>query len=283
MLKNKKAFTLVELLTVIAIIGLLAAITMPALGLAKKKARETACKSTIIAMEQSLEQFKTDQGFYPASSASLAGSAGTGEYDKNDVEGVAGAWNAGAHKLAEALIGYDMIGYEKNHDYWNRVGANYILTNATTRKSYMATDNLNITTLDVVATNKSITVPGTNNTWKNKNYVITDNLKADASLPFLYYKANTRAVLTYEFFKRSDNEGITSLLSGFTGDPDDVSNDTVTNFNFYVWDKRTGSGVFNNVASRPFKKDSFLIISAGFDQIYGTADDIANVDLMDGK
>jgi prepilin-type N-terminal cleavage/methylation domain-containing protein len=42
-----RAFTLVELLTVIAVIAVLAALLLPALAAAREKARETACRSNV--------------------------------------------------------------------------------------------------------------------------------------------------------------------------------------------------------------------------------------------
>src|SRR5690349_8060280 len=46
-MRKQKAFTLVEMLVVITIIGILAAILMPALGAAREAARGSQCKSNL--------------------------------------------------------------------------------------------------------------------------------------------------------------------------------------------------------------------------------------------
>ncbi len=285
-MQKRKAFTLVELLTVMAIIALLVGIAVPSLSAARKKAKETACRALINSIEQGLLMFRDDFGTYPSSASSPAGFANTGKYDMNDSEmnGVAtvASINTGAHKLAEAMMGYDMLGYEENHSYCDSAGN---VLNAQTRKGYIATDNLAISTLPDIAARKSLTgVVAGDTTWSNRNYVITDNLKAEDSLPLLYFKANKRAVLQFNFFNYADNANITNYLSNFGSFAvNDLTNQTLNNFNYYTWDYRTGTGNFGNPAGRPYNKDTFIIISAGFDQIYGTKDDICNFDMAQGK
>ena len=55
-----KGFTLIELLVVVAIIGLLASITLGYLGDAKKKGDDTAVKSNLVAMRSAAEIFYLD-------------------------------------------------------------------------------------------------------------------------------------------------------------------------------------------------------------------------------
>jgi len=63
--KNAKGFTLVELLTVVAIIGVLAAIAIPAYNNYVDKAQVTVAVSTLDAMRKNFEFFHIDNQEYP--------------------------------------------------------------------------------------------------------------------------------------------------------------------------------------------------------------------------
>jgi len=60
-MKSKKAFTLIELLIVIAIIGILAAVIFVSLNTARKKAQDTQVKSDLTSLSQALEIVKIDR------------------------------------------------------------------------------------------------------------------------------------------------------------------------------------------------------------------------------
>ena len=67
-MNNKsKAFSIVELLTVIAVISILLALTLPPLNEAKMRAREMSVRADMKALEMGLENFAGDMGFYPNS------------------------------------------------------------------------------------------------------------------------------------------------------------------------------------------------------------------------
>lgn len=64
-MKTTKAFTLIELLTVIAIIGILAGIIIPTVGAVKVSANKARTKAQFNQWATSLELFKQEYGYYP--------------------------------------------------------------------------------------------------------------------------------------------------------------------------------------------------------------------------
>lgn len=63
--RKQSGFTMVELLTVIAIIAILAAIIFPIMSAAKASARKTQCISNMEQIFQALQLFKADEHRYP--------------------------------------------------------------------------------------------------------------------------------------------------------------------------------------------------------------------------
>lgn len=63
--KNKKAFTLIELLVSVAIIGLLATISIIALNSARARARDAKRVSDIKQMQTAIEFYYNNHGHYP--------------------------------------------------------------------------------------------------------------------------------------------------------------------------------------------------------------------------
>ena len=64
-------FTLVELIIVIAIIGILAAIAVPSMQTAPIRAREAVIKADLYQMRSCIDQHLADKGYYPDSIEAL--------------------------------------------------------------------------------------------------------------------------------------------------------------------------------------------------------------------
>lgn len=64
---NAKGFTLIELMIVIAIIGILATLAVPSYQSSLIKARETVLRQDLFTMRELLDHHRADQGKYPPS------------------------------------------------------------------------------------------------------------------------------------------------------------------------------------------------------------------------
>src|SRR3954454_16970860 len=70
-LRDQRGFTLIELLVVILIIGLLAAIALPAFLNQRMKAQDVEAKAAVRNARTTLETFHTDRGTYDTDTAAL--------------------------------------------------------------------------------------------------------------------------------------------------------------------------------------------------------------------
>jgi general secretion pathway protein G len=66
-MRRTAGFTLIELIVVVAIIGILATIAVPAMRTAPQRAREAALKEDLFTLRSCLDQFHADRGRYPTS------------------------------------------------------------------------------------------------------------------------------------------------------------------------------------------------------------------------
>ena len=87
-LRSIIAFTLVELLAVVAIIAILAGLVLGGSVYAKRKAMVSTTKAQLVTLENAIEAYKNDFGMYPTSSLSRPSTIG----DRHNDAGNGGAW-----------------------------------------------------------------------------------------------------------------------------------------------------------------------------------------------
>jgi prepilin-type N-terminal cleavage/methylation domain-containing protein len=288
---RKAGFTLVELLTVLLIIAALVGILIPALNTVRRIAKETKQKAQLTTIELSLEAFKNDNGDYPPSS-----------------------WfnppifdYCGAQKLTEALVGWDLRGFHPDSDFRasgrNDKGVYIYDTNSIISLEQRKGPYLELATANTFRLGTSgrgmldglfdYSTLGTSCPLAPSTYVLCDvfgvkpvftygrSRPINAGAPILYYRANTSskniddAVYENRIYNFRDNYPILSLRR--LADWNKLFQDRmvhrledVTQFYEYIRDPKVSGRAW------PYRPDSYLLISAGADGLYGTSDDIRN-------
>jgi len=208
-----------------------------------------------------------------------------GSYPPSDANDLTGKPYCGAMRLTEALMGQDLIGCHSK-SVFRRDGldtnsleplypANPPQDNLVARKGpYLQAENANAWRLaDVYG--KGDTGP-----FPESIYVLCDVFEQKrpsgkkTGMPILYYRANRfgtahQAGDPNNIYDCTDNH--TLLALGVPGEPGKV-HPLIDPNRFYLNTRNhmaTGS-------TRPYREDSHILISAGRDGLYGTADDICN-------
>jgi prepilin-type N-terminal cleavage/methylation domain-containing protein len=107
--KRHSSFTLVELLTVIAIIGILVAITLQAASGVMAKAARSRASSEIQAISAALESYKNDNGAYPQAFGLLTNTAAS-PYTSLTIDGSTTAYQTNSAVIYQALTGMTNFG-----------------------------------------------------------------------------------------------------------------------------------------------------------------------------
>ncbi|OGV51021.1 MAG: type II secretion system protein GspG [Legionellales bacterium RIFCSPHIGHO2_12_FULL_42_9] len=70
-MKNVSGFSLIEIMVVVVILGILASIVVPKIMNRPNEARVIKAKQDILAIQNALDLYKLDNGFYPSSEQGL--------------------------------------------------------------------------------------------------------------------------------------------------------------------------------------------------------------------
>lgn len=288
--KTIRAFTLVEVLTTVAIIGILLAVLIPAFNQVGKTAMIVKQRAQFQNIEIALETFRSDTGDYPPSVLDVPR---YGQY-------------SASQRLAEAVVGRDGFGFHPasrfhvdgkgdidgdgvldptapNTTIYNAIdgvigSSGYVQTaeeNRAVRKGpYLELENANAVRLSDYG-------PIYQDLTQNRppSLVLADVFKTaklttgrKTGRPILYYRANrlktghsadTIGANTYAYA-----EG--NVIATRTGKSIEAGW-------FY---QRTRNPNFTD-PPRPYRAESFILHSAGPDGVYGTTDDVFNFDERD--
>ena len=290
LISRKKGFTLIEILTVLAIIAILAGVLIPSMNMVRNTAKKVKQRTQLITIDQALMAFKNDMGYYPPS------------------DWTPGQDYCGAQKLAEALVGWDLMGFHPESRFIalndKAVGGVYDALDSGNLKKrvgpYLDMATANAFKLGVSSAGNGLfddpTPLGADTfvlcdtyTVKKIQYKSTsgDIIVVKAGTPILYFKANTSSKsldhvlysgnfenLIYNWYDNLPLMGLGSIKNTgelhpfgetsdifYSDDVDGIVDPKVTAASGIPW---------------PYNPDTYILISAGPDGLYGTNDDITN-------
>ncbi len=280
---------MVELLVVLGIIALLVGLLLPALNTVKNIAKETKQKAQFTAIELALTAFKNDYGDYPPSVWSSPSNPAT-DY-------------CGAQKLAEALLGWDLLGFHLK-SAWRADGLDVAGGPGTydPLKTRDLDGNGVPDTLDErkglyleLATTSAFKLgdvfrPYPTGPLAPDTYVICDAFHAKkvttidpvtgrpiaarekAGAPILYYRARTSEKTIGTIYDVLDNNALVLAKQQADNREHPLARDAGQYQFFYDYIRNP------KITARPwpYRPDSYILISAGPDGLYGTGDDICN-------
>ena len=299
-------FTLVELLTTLAIIGMLVGLLIPALSLVRKITKETKQKAQLTTIGLALATFKNDYD---------------GEYPPSDWKPPPENDYCGAQKLAEALLGWDLLGFHPK-SAWRADGFDGLTPQGLLTYDPPKTrnfepigapdgvpDTLNERRgryLELATTNAfrlGISAPANQDglfddpaPLERNTFVICDvfgvkkirigQKTVKAGTPILYYRANTSGKTIREIYNVRDNVPLITILKSIADGKDHPLGDPGGMYQFFygdlIIDPDQAIGYIQDpkitapAPPWPYRPDSYILISAGADGEYGTNDDIRN-------
>jgi type II secretory pathway pseudopilin PulG len=278
--RKRTGFTIVEILAALGIIALMVSLLIPALNVVRNKAKETKQRAQFMTIDLALAAFKNDYGDFPRSDWSIP----TG------VPGVSSDY-CGAQKLAEALVGWDLLGFHPKSDFRsngrNDLGEYIYDANNPTYFDQRKGPYLELATASVFRLgNISAFYPGLyNNTaplapntfvlcdvFEAKKITFPNGKTVKAGAPILYYRANTSGKTIHEIYSALDNDALVNIKQQADAKihPLADAGGQYQYFYNYILDPKITARPW------PYRPDSYILISAGADGLYGTGDDVCN-------
>lgn len=297
----KTGFTIIELLTVMSIIVVLIGILVPSMNAIRRYSKVVAQKNQFHDISKCLETFavELEYGGYPDSSP----------FDAN------GDSYCGAMKLCEAMVGQDSMGLHQDSlflaegtggsggDLYYVRGnqlddppTNAQKTNLRNRWRCMEGENVQVASLTEIYGSGNI-APFQYDGWAvlcdmYKRYELRNAKNEKLGMPVLYYRAdNTQLThqpdeMATNIYRYSDNHELLELQPPWTDANHPLYDPSVSSVldpggdRFYEVttdpDVVAEWGGAGGTYPQPYKKDSFILISAGWDGLYGTRDDVFN-------
>ncbi len=271
----RRGFSVVEVLVTIAIITILMALFVPALNKVGEVAARVKQKAQFTNIEIGLEAYKNDYVDYPVSLT----------YDPADM-----LFCDGAQTLGEAIVGLDGLGLHPDSifspDRQDAAGVEIYYPDTVDPDSaqkrmgpYLENDAANAIRLGDIYDNGTISADGKATMVLADMFTKKMRTGIKAGMPILYYRANTAnsghdpATLANNIYNFDHNDGIIPFGTPWGSASPHVMDVTI----FY---RNTRDPRFTVVA-QPYRSQSFILLSAGKDGLYGTADDVYNFDRVE--
>jgi len=288
---RKAAFTIVELLTVMSIIVILIGLLVPALNKVKQYAYDVKQQAQFHSIDTALELFNSEFDGYPDS-------------DALDPDGVP---YCGGMKLCEAMMGRDLLGFHPDSIFRSSglgsLGNNlyplpsdtvaYTNSLSARKGPYLPLENANAYQLMDIYEEVG--------PFLGENFVLCDVFRnvthrqsgKRVGMPILYYRANI-AKAQHDFANPNNPENIydytdnhSLVMLGKPWDPPSkggtphrlaIETGQQPGYRFYMNTTNDKVLASSRAAVRPYRADTYILISAGSDGEYGTPDDICNFD-----